>query len=218
MDHCLIRRPPQQLLLLTLRILVVLVTSSHSQINLGMQVSPSTLVYSFLCIFSNISNFSNSYLDILNFILFYFFQFQTVYLLDIYTHLCMVDSLEMLGIDRHFRKEIRSVLDETYRKCHFQVIAPIMVCQIVILKIINAYYSLQLTFQAKNQFEFVDCFLFSITAKDDICQQADSGQRVRRIYSQILPPVQWHFEFYVLIDMMFLQVQTQGPNYGLRKT
>ena len=83
----------------------------------GDAVSPSTLVYSFLCIFSNISNFSNSYLDILNFN--FFFQFQTVYPLDIYSRLCMVDSLEMLGIDRHFRKEIRSVLDETYRKCHF---------------------------------------------------------------------------------------------------
>uniref|UniRef100_A0A2N9J246 ent-kaurene synthase n=1 Tax=Fagus sylvatica TaxID=28930 RepID=A0A2N9J246_FAGSY len=39
----------------------------------------------------------------------------TVYPLDIYTRLCMVDSLERLGIDRHFRKEIKSVLDETYR-------------------------------------------------------------------------------------------------------
>ncbi|GMY33123.1 ent-kaurene synthase, chloroplastic-like isoform X1 [Fagus crenata] len=39
----------------------------------------------------------------------------TVYPLDIYTRLCMVDSLERLGIDRHFRKEIKSVLDEMYR-------------------------------------------------------------------------------------------------------
>ncbi|KAJ7982090.1 Ent-kaurene synthase [Quillaja saponaria] len=39
----------------------------------------------------------------------------TVYPLDIYARLCMVDSLERLGIDRHFREEIRSVLDETYR-------------------------------------------------------------------------------------------------------
>ncbi|KAK9266673.1 hypothetical protein L1049_005509 [Liquidambar formosana] len=39
----------------------------------------------------------------------------TVYPLDIYTRLCMVDSLLRLGIDRHFRKEIRNVLDETYR-------------------------------------------------------------------------------------------------------
>ncbi|KAA8527206.1 hypothetical protein F0562_008565 [Nyssa sinensis] len=39
----------------------------------------------------------------------------TIYPLDIYSRLCMVDSLERLGIERHFRKEIRSVLDETYR-------------------------------------------------------------------------------------------------------
>ncbi|KAM4070765.1 hypothetical protein ACB094_11G008700 [Castanea mollissima] len=39
----------------------------------------------------------------------------TVYPLVIYARLCMVDNLEMLGIDRHFRKEIRSVLDETYK-------------------------------------------------------------------------------------------------------
>ncbi|KAJ7982092.1 Ent-kaurene synthase [Quillaja saponaria] len=39
----------------------------------------------------------------------------TVYPLDIYARLCMVDSLERLGIDRHFREEIRSVLEETYR-------------------------------------------------------------------------------------------------------
>ncbi|KAH7536670.1 hypothetical protein FEM48_Zijuj03G0009100 [Ziziphus jujuba var. spinosa] len=39
----------------------------------------------------------------------------TVYPLDIYARLCMVDSLERLGIDRHFREEIKTVLDETYR-------------------------------------------------------------------------------------------------------
>ncbi|XP_028077824.1 ent-kaur-16-ene synthase, chloroplastic-like [Camellia sinensis] len=39
----------------------------------------------------------------------------TVYPLDIYARLCMVDSLESLGIERHFRQEIKSVLDETYR-------------------------------------------------------------------------------------------------------
>ncbi|XP_054813764.1 ent-kaurene synthase, chloroplastic isoform X2 [Prosopis cineraria] len=39
----------------------------------------------------------------------------TVYPLDIYARLCMVDSLERLGIDYHFSKEIQSVLDETYR-------------------------------------------------------------------------------------------------------
>ncbi|CAL5402490.1 unnamed protein product [Camellia sinensis] len=40
----------------------------------------------------------------------------TVYPLDIYARLCMVDSLESLGIERHFRQEIKSVLDETYRE------------------------------------------------------------------------------------------------------
>lgn len=39
----------------------------------------------------------------------------TVYPLDIYAHLCMVDTLERLGIDRHFKQEIKSVLDATYR-------------------------------------------------------------------------------------------------------
>ncbi|KAK7324128.1 hypothetical protein VNO77_27650 [Canavalia gladiata] len=39
----------------------------------------------------------------------------TVYPLDIYARLCMIDSLERLGIHRHFKEEIRSVLDETYR-------------------------------------------------------------------------------------------------------
>jgi ent-kaurene synthase len=39
----------------------------------------------------------------------------TVYPLDIYARLCMIDSLESLGIDRHFEEEIQSVLDETYR-------------------------------------------------------------------------------------------------------
>ncbi|KAL1815036.1 terpene synthase 6, chloroplastic [Daucus carota subsp. sativus] len=38
----------------------------------------------------------------------------TVYPIDIYAHLCMVDTLERLGIDRHFKQEIRSVLDEAY--------------------------------------------------------------------------------------------------------
>ncbi|CAL5405014.1 unnamed protein product [Camellia sinensis] len=40
----------------------------------------------------------------------------TVYPLDIYARLCMVDSLESLGIERHIRQEIKSVLDETYRE------------------------------------------------------------------------------------------------------
>ncbi|XP_045799668.1 ent-kaur-16-ene synthase, chloroplastic-like [Trifolium pratense] len=39
----------------------------------------------------------------------------TVYPLDIYARLYMIDSLERLGIDRHFKEEIQSILDETYR-------------------------------------------------------------------------------------------------------
>lgn len=39
----------------------------------------------------------------------------TVYPLDIYAHLCLVDIVERLGIDGHFREEIRGVLDETYK-------------------------------------------------------------------------------------------------------
>ncbi|XP_058751576.1 terpene synthase 6, chloroplastic-like [Vicia villosa] len=39
----------------------------------------------------------------------------TVYPLDIYARLYMIDSLERLGINHHFKEEIRSVLDETYR-------------------------------------------------------------------------------------------------------
>ncbi|KAL6196847.1 hypothetical protein ACLB2K_032460 [Fragaria x ananassa] len=39
----------------------------------------------------------------------------TVYPLDHYARLSMVSTLDSLGIDRHFREEIRTVLDETYR-------------------------------------------------------------------------------------------------------
>lgn len=39
----------------------------------------------------------------------------TIYPLDIYARLSMVDALERLGIDRHFMKERKFVLDETYR-------------------------------------------------------------------------------------------------------
>ncbi|PRQ30350.1 putative ent-kaurene synthase [Rosa chinensis] len=38
----------------------------------------------------------------------------TIYPLGNYARLSMVSSLESMGVDRHFRKEIRSVLDETY--------------------------------------------------------------------------------------------------------
>ncbi|KAI3927245.1 hypothetical protein MKW92_011048 [Papaver armeniacum] len=39
----------------------------------------------------------------------------TAYPLDIYVFLSLVDNLERLGIDRHFKGEIRSLLDTTYR-------------------------------------------------------------------------------------------------------
>ncbi|KAF7140234.1 hypothetical protein RHSIM_Rhsim06G0243900 [Rhododendron simsii] len=39
----------------------------------------------------------------------------TVHPLDILGRLCMVDNVERLGIERHFRQEIKSVLDDTYR-------------------------------------------------------------------------------------------------------
>ncbi|KAJ0100378.1 hypothetical protein Patl1_20770 [Pistacia atlantica] len=38
-----------------------------------------------------------------------------VYPFDLYACLFMVESLESLGIGQHFKKEIRSVLDETYQ-------------------------------------------------------------------------------------------------------
>ncbi|KAG8386548.1 hypothetical protein BUALT_Bualt03G0159800 [Buddleja alternifolia] len=38
-----------------------------------------------------------------------------VYPLDVYAQLCAVDNLERLGISRYFRKEIQSMLDDTYR-------------------------------------------------------------------------------------------------------
>ncbi|KAK6930499.1 Terpene synthase, N-terminal domain [Dillenia turbinata] len=40
----------------------------------------------------------------------------TIYPLDVYTHLQMVDSLQKMGIDRYFNNEINRVLDETYRQ------------------------------------------------------------------------------------------------------
>ncbi|KAK6934735.1 Terpene synthase, N-terminal domain [Dillenia turbinata] len=39
----------------------------------------------------------------------------TIYPLDAYGRLCIVDNLGKMGLDRHFSKEIKSVLDETYR-------------------------------------------------------------------------------------------------------
>ncbi|KAL2489905.1 Ent-kaur-16-ene synthase [Forsythia ovata] len=39
----------------------------------------------------------------------------TVYPSTIYTRLCMIDTLERLGVGRYFKQEIERVLDETYR-------------------------------------------------------------------------------------------------------
>lgn len=60
--------------------------------------------------------FLMSHLFLCNFLAIYWcFSVPTIYPLDIYARLHMVDSLQKLGIDRHFKEEIRSVLDETYR-------------------------------------------------------------------------------------------------------
>ncbi|GAB4852982.1 hypothetical protein Ancab_017171 [Ancistrocladus abbreviatus] len=39
----------------------------------------------------------------------------TVYPLDVYARLRLIDLLEMLGIDRHFREDIKTFLDKTFR-------------------------------------------------------------------------------------------------------
>ncbi|XP_011076531.1 beta-phellandrene synthase (neryl-diphosphate-cyclizing), chloroplastic-like [Sesamum indicum] len=39
----------------------------------------------------------------------------TIYPMDIYTRLCIVDNMERLGIDRYFQYELDSILDETHR-------------------------------------------------------------------------------------------------------
>ncbi|XP_065854405.1 ent-kaur-16-ene synthase, chloroplastic isoform X2 [Euphorbia lathyris] len=39
----------------------------------------------------------------------------TIYPFDIYVRLSMVDTLESLGVARHFREEIKTVLDDTYK-------------------------------------------------------------------------------------------------------
>ncbi|KAF3787283.1 Ent-kaur-16-ene synthase [Nymphaea thermarum] len=39
----------------------------------------------------------------------------TIYPLDIYARLLLVDNIEKLGIDRYFRNEINTVMDDTYR-------------------------------------------------------------------------------------------------------
>ncbi|XP_042386088.1 ent-kaur-16-ene synthase, chloroplastic-like [Zingiber officinale] len=39
----------------------------------------------------------------------------TLYPVDVHTHLHLIDSIEKLGIAEHFRHEIKSILDKTYR-------------------------------------------------------------------------------------------------------
>ncbi|KAG6514687.1 hypothetical protein ZIOFF_025057 [Zingiber officinale] len=39
----------------------------------------------------------------------------TLYPMDVHTHLHLIDSIEKLGIAEHFRHEIKSILDKTYR-------------------------------------------------------------------------------------------------------
>jgi len=38
----------------------------------------------------------------------------TVFPLDVYSQLYLVDTIEKLGIDRHFKENIRSVLNEIF--------------------------------------------------------------------------------------------------------
>lgn len=55
----------------------------------------------------------------------------TAYPLDKYTQLCVVDSLEKLGIARHFISEIRKILDDTYRcwlQCDEEICLDISTC------------------------------------------------------------------------------------------
>ncbi|KAI4378950.1 hypothetical protein MLD38_016364 [Melastoma candidum] len=49
------------------------------------------------------------------FCLLFLLSVPTVYPLEIYSHLCLVENLERLGVHRHFSEEIRSALDNTYR-------------------------------------------------------------------------------------------------------
>ncbi|KAI4323264.1 hypothetical protein L6164_022884 [Bauhinia variegata] len=39
----------------------------------------------------------------------------TVYPLDVYARLCMVENVERMGIDRHFKEDNRRIMDDTYR-------------------------------------------------------------------------------------------------------
>ncbi|XP_042479684.1 LOW QUALITY PROTEIN: ent-kaurene synthase 5, chloroplastic-like, partial [Macadamia integrifolia] len=72
--------------------------------------SPSTTAAAFIhCQDTNCLNYLHSVLERFG------DAVPTTYLSDTYTCLCMVDILVGLGIDRHFRGEIKVVLDETYR-------------------------------------------------------------------------------------------------------
>jgi len=65
--------------------------------------------------FLKLSLFTNFRRVIAFFLLFFFKSVPTIHPLDIYARLYMIDSLERLGINHHFKEEIRSVLDDTYR-------------------------------------------------------------------------------------------------------
>ena len=93
----LIHHLPEQLLLLTLRILVVLVTFTHSQISLGTEVPLSILAYSLLCIFSYISDLSDSYLVIFNIIFFQFLQFILWIYILVFVWLIVLKGQELIG-------------------------------------------------------------------------------------------------------------------------
>ena len=107
MGHCLIHQLPLQLPILTLRMLIVLSTSTQSWTSLGIQVfilllCKSSLIHRYVLI-----TYGQHYYLVSS--------VPTIFPLDIYARLCMVDSLEKLGVDRYFKHEITSVLDETYR-------------------------------------------------------------------------------------------------------
>lgn len=106
MVPCLIRLPPQQLRLKSFKMLIVLSTSALSWKSLEVQVPPIFNMYVDFLVSNHI------------FLTSFFFlpsPVPAVYPFDMYARLSMVDSLQRLGIDRHFKEEIRSVLDEAYK-------------------------------------------------------------------------------------------------------
>ena len=68
-------------------------------------------------VFPNCISLNLSLFTIFHRVISFFFvkSVPTIHPLDIYARLCMIDSLERLGINHHFIEEIRSVLDDTYR-------------------------------------------------------------------------------------------------------